>query len=215
MFNNHTMSMITNLAQLGPSINNKDFIAVAAITDNEYPNLLTIYNASILMPPTELLMEWADGNIYIMQTEYPTYLASKDPDDMIIALLAALTKKNIVLYIPQDEFIIYGQILLNYLYYKYGITCNFMNTKFNIDSTKIPFIISKFYIQNLMDFNTYINMYPGQYMLPPFVINKMADECNQFNRPATYAEYEQYFNNLNASKIRNKINMVSIVGDKK
>ena len=212
MFNNHTMTLITDLNILGPSINNADFIAIAAITDSDYPKLPNIYNAAILMPPTELLMEWADGNYLILQNEYPSYLSTKDPDDMIIALIAAMTKKNIVLYIPADEFMIYGQMLLNHLYYIYGITCNFMSTQFSINQSKIPFIISKFYLQDIMEAKTYLDLYPANQLLPQWVINKLAEDLHPFNRPATFQEYEQYFNTLNAQKMTNKINMVKIVG---
>lgn len=212
MFNNHTMTLITDLNILGPSINNADFIAIAAITDSDYPKLPNIYNAAILMPPTELLMEWADGNYLTLQNEYPSYLSTKDPDDMIIALIAAMTKKNIVLYIPADEFMIYGQMLLNHLYYIYGITCNFMSTQFSINQSKIPFIISKFYLQNIMEAKTYLDLYPANQLLPQGVINKLAEDLHPFNRPATFQEYEQYFNTLNAQKMTNKIDMVKVVG---
>ena len=33
MFNNHTMSIITDLRQVGPEINDKDFMILAAIAD--------------------------------------------------------------------------------------------------------------------------------------------------------------------------------------
>ena len=143
MFNDHTMSVITNLNMIGNEINNMNFITIAAITSDrlQHPN---IYDAGILMPPTEILMAWADNVPLVIQNEYPKYLMTADPDNMIVALIAALTKKNIVLYIPKDEFEIFGMELLNYLYMVYGITCNFGTTKFNIDPNKIPYIISKF-----------------------------------------------------------------------
>ena len=87
MFNGHTMSLITNLNMIGNEINNIDFVTVAAITTSDYPPHPNIYNAAILMPPTEVLMAWADGNRFVMQVEYPRYLMTKDADDMIVALL--------------------------------------------------------------------------------------------------------------------------------
>ena len=88
MFNNHAISVVTDLRILGPEINNKDFLAIAAITTNDYPKLPNIYNASILMPPTEILMKWADGDPYILQYQYPQYLRTQIPDDMIVAIIA-------------------------------------------------------------------------------------------------------------------------------
>ena len=200
MFNDHSMSLITNLNILGSDINNIDFITVAAITTSEYPQLPNIYNAAILMPPTNILMAWADG----------------DPFAMIIALLAALTKKNIILYIPQDEFNIFGQVLLNHLYYQYGITVNFGNIAFNIIPNSIPLIISKFYLMDLMEFEDYIASYPANVKLPPIVINKMAQERQPFNYPASFDQYYEYFNQLNMSKSQDKppVIMATIVDNK-
>lgn len=217
LFNGHTMSLVTDLKLIAEQINNVDFITVAAITaTNNYPNHPNIYNAGILMPPTDILMSWADGNELIMQNEYPAYLNCKDPDDMIVALLAAMTKKNIVLYIPANEFAVYGQILLNHLYFVYGITCNYMNAVFNIDPNKIPFIISKFYLMDLMEPQDYLNMYPPNYPLPQFVISKLANDLRPFNYPATFQQYEAYFNGLNAQKMQQmpRNNMVKVVDNK-
>ena len=167
MFNNHSMSVVTDLNLIADQINNIDFITVAAITsEGNYPNHPNIYNAGILMPSTELLMEWADGNVQALYYHYPQYLLSKDPDDMIIALIAAMTKKNIILYIPNDEFQVYGMLLLNHLAFTYGITCNFMNTQFFINQSKIGYIISKFYLNDFIDAEQYLEMYPGNQQLP-------------------------------------------------
>lgn len=221
MFNGHTMTVITDLNLIADQINNIDFITVAAITGSgNYPNHPNIYNASILMPPTEILMAWSDGNDLIMQNEYPAYLNCKEPDDMIVALIAAMTKKNIVLYIPMDEFMVYGEMLLNHIYYTYGITCNFGNAIFSVNPSKIPFIISKFYLIDVMAPEDYLAMYPPNQPLPQFVINKLAMDLRPFAGPATFVDYEIYFNNLNMQKGQqqtgpvNMVNMVRTVGDK-
>ena len=200
MFNNHTMTVITDLRMLGAEINNVDFLAVAAITTNDYPKLPNIYNTSILMPPTELLMKWADGDPFILQSQYPNYLRTQIADDMIVALIALLTKKNVVLYIPNDEFNIFGTLLLDHIYFNYGIICNTPTTQFNMDQVKIPYLLSRFYMIDAMDPNDYIAAYPANALLPDFVINKLAEEMNPFNRPATFQQYAKYFNDLNASK---------------
>ena len=200
MFNNHAMSVITDLRILGAEINNKDFIAVAAITTNDYPQLPNIYNASILMPPTEILMSWADGDPYILQTQYPNYLRTQIPDDMIVALIALLTRKNVVLYIPTDEFNIFGKMLLEYIYFNYGIICNTPNTQFNMDQAKIPYLLSRFFMIDAMEPDDYLAAYPANALLPEFVINKLAEEMKPFPYQATFQQYAEYFNKLNASK---------------
>lgn len=206
-----TMSVVTDLNILGTEINNMDFMSVAAVTNTDYLNHPNIYNASILMPPTEILMAWADGNELVLQSEYPKYLLQKDPDDMIVALLAAMTKRNIVLYIPKDEFNIFGMMLLNHLYYYYGIVCNFGNTQYMFAEYKLPFIISKFYMMNLMEPMDYINSYPTNLLLPEFVINKLAVELKPFNHQATFAEYADYFNGLvRANTTGGKIQMIKL-----
>lgn len=200
MFNNHAMSVVTNLNVLGPQINNADLLAVAAITTSDYPKLPNIYNAAILIPPTEIIMRWADGDPFIMQNQYPNYLKTQTPDDMIVALIALLTQKNVVLYIPNDEFSVFGRILLDYIYYNYGIVCNTPTTQFSMEMDKIPYLLSRFYMIDVMTAEDYLAAYPAGALLPPFVINKLAEEMHPFNQPATFDAYANYFNQLNASK---------------
>ena len=200
MFNNHAMSVVTDLRMLGPEINNTDFMAVAAITTNDYPRLPNVYNTSILIPPTEILMKWADGDPYILQAQYPNYLRTQTPDDMIVALIALLTKKNVVLYIPSDEFNVFGRMLLDYIYFNYGIVCNTPTTQFSMDQTKIPYLLSRFYMIDAMDPNDYLAAYPANALLPEFVINKLAEEMRPFAYPVSFQQYTDYFNKLNASK---------------
>lgn len=207
------MTMVHDLNMVAGAIRNIDFITVAAITTSTYPDLPNVYDASILIPETEILMEWADGNQLILQNEYPKYLMSKDCDDMIVALIAALTQKNIILYIPKEEFDVYGMMLMNHIYYVYGITMNYMNTVFSVNPAKLPFIMAKFFIMGIMEANDFINAYPANYPLPEFVINKLAEELRPFQYPATFEQYADYFNKLNASKEqqRQMVNMVRLV----
>lgn len=216
MFNNHTMSLVTNLSIIGPEINNPEFVTVAAITTSDYPQHPNIYNASILMPPIDILTRWADGDPLVMQYEYPRYLMQLDPDNMISALVASLTRKNIIIYIPQDEFNIFGQLLLNHIYYVYGITLTTPTTQFSIIPSKIPFIMAKFYSIDVMDANEFLASYPANVQLPDFVIGKLAAELNPFNRPVTFQEYAEYFNQLNNSKGLNRpTNQMVRIVDKK
>ena len=62
-------------------------------------------------------------------------------------------------------------------------------------------------------------MYPANALLPEFVIQKMAREVPVPSiGTATFQEYANYFNGLNASKMQNVGNpkqMVTVVGDAK
>ena len=200
MFNGHAMILCNDLNLMSNEIKNIDYFTVAAITSSEIPALPNVFYAGILMPPTQLLFAWADGVPNILQTEYPRYLMTQDCDDMIIAFIAALTKKNVILYIPWDEYKVYGLMLLNHIYYTYGITLLTPNTQFIFDMNKIPIIISKFYMMNIMEAQDFLNLYPANYQLPDFVINKLAQDLHPFNQPADWAQYADYFNKLNASK---------------
>ena len=204
MFNNHTMSLVMDLRLIQNEIRNVDFITVAAITTSKYPEAPNIYYAGILIHPTEMLMEWVDGNQLILQNEYPKYLMEKECDDMIIALIAAMTQKNVILYIPQEENEVFGALLLNHLYYMYGITCNTPFSTFSLNQNKIPLIISKFYLMNVMDPDVFLSTYPANYMLPDIVVNKLAEDLHPFNYPATFDQYRDYFNKLNASKANHR-----------
>jgi hypothetical protein len=203
--------MITDLSLITNQIKNIDYVIVAGITDTEIPD---VFNASVLLPPTELLMAWADNAPYVMQNQYPQYLRNcREADDMIVALLAALTKKNVVMYIPEDEFRIFGNELLNYIYFEYGITMNTPTTTFAFDESKLPMLLSKFYMIDILDAKDYLALYPGQYQLImwPELINKLALEIRPFNRPASYDEYYAYFNNIVRLNMQGLIQPVTIV----
>ena len=198
IFGNHSMTMINDPRLFGPEINNSDFVTVAYVSSSDeftrYPNF---YDASILQPPTEILMRWADGDPFILQNEYPKYLANnKDADDMIVALLTALTKKNIILFIPYDEYNIFGPMLLQHIYFTYGITMNTPTTKFSFNESKLPLLLSKFYMMDLMEPMDFIRSYPRNLLLFPFVINKLAMDLHPFPNGATFEQYAEYFNKL-------------------
>ena len=208
MFNNHSMTVVTDAVVLASFSKEIDFFTIAAITTSDYPEYQNIYNAGVLVPPTQVLMDWANGAPYVLENEYPRYLSSRDPDEMIVALIAAMTKRNIILYIPYEDFKVFGMILLNHIYFQYGITCNFGATPFSVNPVKIPFIMAKFYMTDLMTANEFLSAYPGNAMLPEFTILKLADDLHPFNRPANFNEYAAYFNQVNASKLQEMQKMV-------
>lgn len=195
LFKNNTMTLVTDLSLVADQIRNLDFVITAGITDQQIEN---VFSAAVLIPPTELLMAWADGVPYVIQNQYPVYLSTyKEADDMIVSLLAALTKKNVIIYIPKDEFVIFGNEFLNHMYYVYGITMNTPTTQFSFNIDKLPFILSKFYMMDLMTGKDYLNSYPANYQLPSFVINKLSIELQPFgDEIRSYDQYAYYFNNL-------------------
>ena len=192
MFNNNTLTVVQDLGIIPDPAST----TIATVTQFPLKNAPSnVYFAGILMPPTELLMEWADNNQNILVTEYPRYLMTKDCDDMIIAIIAAITQRNVILYIPPEEFSIFGQLLLNHLYYMYGIICNTPTTMFNVLPEKIPLLVVKFYLLNLMEPQVFLDSYPVNYNIPDAVIQKLAEDMKPFNTPATFEQYREYFNN--------------------
>ena len=194
MFNNHTMSIVTDLSILS-NMQQQDYI-VATITQLPLvgvPN--NMYYAGILYPPTELLMEWADGN-NILPIEYPRYLMTQDCDDMIIALIGSITQNNVVLYIPLDDFNIFGRILLDHMYYLYGVVCNTPTTRFYIIPEKIPLLTVKFYLLDLMDGRVFLDSYPENYNIPDAVLIKLSEELVPYNRFGSIEECRQHFDSL-------------------
>ena len=72
---------------------------------------------------------------------------------------------------------------------------NTPTTTFSFDESKLPLLISKFYMMDLMEPMDYINSYPRALALPPFVINKLAVDSHPFEN-ATFEQYADYFNKL-------------------
>lgn len=202
MFSDHTMTIVTDLNIVANEIQSPDYYIVAAITTSEIPKAPNIFYAGILVPPTDMLMAWADGNMDVIHNYYPQYLQTQDCDDMLVAIISAMIRRNVILYIPQDEFDIFGMDFLTYLYNMYGIVCNSPTTNFWMDVNKLPLLMSKFYMMDIIDGITYMQMYPYNVMLPDFVINKLAYDFNPFNgRQAYFEEYKNYFNQLISLKV--------------
>ena len=224
MFNNHIMILATDLAPFANEIQNFDHFIVAAITSNEIPTAPNIYYAGILMPPTELLMRWCDAacgspDAFVLQSEYPRYLDTIDCDNMIVAILAAMTKRNVILYIPLEEFKVYGDVLLQHIAYRYCIVLQTAYTPFSVNPAMLPLIASKFYMLGVMDADVYLSTFPANYSLPDWVIQKLAIDIHPFATPATFEQYRDYFNQINASKGQPKkmplIRLVDKEGDVK
>lgn len=221
MFNNHKMSVVTKLSDIGYEINDINHVCVATITTDNVPSASNIYNASILVPPTQILMRWADGDQFAIANLYPQYLLSnEDADSFIVSLIAALTQRNIVLYIPINEFQIFGGALLQHLYFVYGIQVesslsqDLSPVPFAIMPEKMPIILSKLYMNDLIQPDVFIDSYPANCQLPDFVINKLAIELRPLDETATFMDYVNYFNGLIANKMSPKKVMIEVV-DKK
>ena len=69
-----------------------------------------------------------------------------------------------------------------------------------MDSSKVPFLMAKFYMMDIMDPDVFLSAYPARYLLPDFVINKLAIDLHPFDQPTTFEQYRAYFNQINASK---------------
>lgn len=203
MFNNHRMSCVLDLAPISQDISIVNNYTIAAITTSYIANSLpNMHYAGVLVPPTSMLMYWADGDYDIIRREYPKYLMSKECDDMIVAFLAALTKRNVILYIPLEEYEVYGPILLNHIYYIYGIVCDTYTSTYSFDINKIPLIVSKFYAMDIMDLDNYLASYPVNCPFPDFVIPKLSIDMNPFPQGATFDQYRAYFNNMNYNRLQ-------------
>ena len=64
-------------------------------------------------------------------------------------------------------------------------------------------------MMDVMEAQVFLDSYPGNYQLPDFVINKLAQDLHPFNYPASYEEYKNYFNTLNASKLQQRKRMTA------
>lgn len=202
MFNNHSITVVTDLNLLQGDISSLTIATITQFPMNNMPP--NVYYAGLLYPPTELMMRWADSVRYdVMSIEYPRFLMNKDQDDMIVALLAALTKSNVIIYIPPEEFSIFGGIFLNHLYYVYGVVCNTPNSTFYIVPDKIPFLVIKFYLMNLMDPDEFLKLFPSNYPLPDEVVFKLSNDLMLFD--GTLEQYRVYFDKIRQRNNEKKV----------
>lgn len=213
MLGKFQMSVVT-LESTAIDLANRPNYKIAMLSGDT--NLLShpnIYDASILVPPTELIMLWADGNIIAMTNQYPLYLNNKDQDEMILALIAASYTKNIVLFMSDAEFDMYGSILLLHIYNKYGIQCTLNGYgKFWVDYSKLHNIINGFFMMDLINGKTYLEAYPTNIDFPQYVIPKLIEYFGDpfEGKTMRYSDYYWHFKEMNY-KLLPKMEMATMV----
>ena len=70
MFNNHSITVVTDLNLLQGDISSLTIATITQFPMNNMPP--NVYYAGLLYPPTELMMRWADSVRYdVMAIEYP------------------------------------------------------------------------------------------------------------------------------------------------
>jgi hypothetical protein len=206
---------------VGYNINNIDLLSVIAIADaGDYAPHPNIYNMAILQPSTDILMRWADcPNAMqagaLISAEYRQYLSTPDCDEIIVSILAALCKKDIMIYIPAESFDIFGMVFIDHIYQMYGIMCGLnFNGRFYVNPNNYPFILSKFYEYSFISAQLYIEKYPSMMRLPDWVINKLAIEMKPTHMPVDFQWYVTYFNDLNSKTVRPLNEMVTLIPDR-
>lgn len=200
--NGCSISLVTDANMLRGLVNNPAVVIVALTANpNELPKPNNnIHVFSDLVPPTPLLMMWADGAQAQFLSGYNYELANNPAcHNVIITLLATLVNNNVVLYIPQDEFDIFGMALLEYIRFIFGITVNSLFSVFSFDDTKIPFILSCFYMEGYMTHEDFIASYPkGLQFYDPAVLFKLGQDFGIMTlNVADLASY--FFNMCNAN----------------
>lgn len=168
-----------------------------SIEPNEYLGPNVIY-ASILLPPFEAVSAYLDTEDLLAKQIYFDYLSTREPDMYICALLAASLKGiNIVIYIDKDMYEIgFAGMFHEFLLMTYGVNINSCETQnFGFIPTAIGVILSKLYLYDFMDFDSFFMMYPQGMPLEKFILPRLLADFNPFTVPATELDYYNFFMN--------------------
>ena len=167
------------------------------------PNLIP---ATILLPSYECVAAELDGELEIAGAIYSEYLASKEPDMFICAIITALLDPatNILLYVGQDELnMSFINILIGYLMNEYGIIIGSSIDQFSYNIAYDAVILSKLYLYELINYEFLFTMYPAQVNIPEYIVPKLVHDMNPYLQVQTPEAYYCYFNDF---KNRIKLN---------
>lgn len=108
--------------------------------------------ASSFVPDYNMMSVLIEGNTNNFMHMYVESLGSKAAMEMMTAILAALFKgTNILFYIPKEAVDLkYGQLLLEYIEYNYGIRTQTKSTMFGFNPKYLGKIVELLYLSNLV-----------------------------------------------------------------
>ena len=166
---------------------------------DRYPNMLA---GSILLPPYDAVSAEIEEMYFDAATIYSQYLASRDPDMFLSALLAASVQGiGLAIYIPREaQNMKFVANFLSYVLYTFGIQIQYGNILYMYNNGfDIP-NLCKLYLYDLINIEQFLLMYPSDMSIDPIVLNKLVFETrNPYTKNNTPQEYLEFFNHFRTS----------------
>lgn len=184
--------------------NNERIVILAENLRNSLPiNPDIITFGSILLPSYNAVEAELNGDLNLFARIYSQDLMSTVQDRFIVLLLAALAKGiNILLYIEKDEYysLHFKDVLATHIYNAYGVMIGNERTKFGVDESYSPIILSKFYLYDYISSQDFLRTYPVGLDIPLDTLSKLTMEYRPYVVSPSSEAYNAYFKNFIANQ---------------
>lgn len=128
---------------------------------DNFPPMIDVIPASILLPPYEAAVLQLDGMLKEFEYQYILYLESPDVRKYMSMLFKGLMLgKHFIIYLGKDEIELpFFGILCNYFATRYGVVIGGPNQPYSHNVAN-PAVIETLYEFDLIDHNTFLMYYP-------------------------------------------------------
>lgn len=170
-------------------------IYIAEEVESIYATHPAIITAGALLPPIDAIQAELDGNLMDSIMLYEAYLLREEADPYIsILLAAALNQIPIGIMFGKDEKNMqFPKMLVDFVYKYYGLVLGLQGkVQPYIEEQSLPSVLAKLYMQNIIDYKTFMERHPDLPMLP-VVISKMIYDVNPVVSIKDIQHYAEYF----------------------
>ena len=178
---------------------------IIAVSDTVDPNLMRTFNmvgASILVPPYQIMMMYAEGDLNNFRMGYISYLQEGPAAEYIAAILkAVISGINMVLYAPQDDIGAFGEPLQLYFGEMFGIPILNIDTNSVAPSQSNPnkyaTMLNHMYFYTTLSAQEFIQLYPiSSVALNETLLHKLIQDMKPAIPEPSCDNYRNYFINL-------------------
>lgn len=156
------------------NLNTCKTIIIADETDKY--NIPGKIGGNLLSPPYQALVAIIDNDEEKFRYEYMNYLITDPTVNKFINIIlkALIVGTNIIFLIDKDGPVKFDMVLKEYFMMTFGIILGDSHTQFQYDINQNFVILNKLYIEDDINPNEYLKLFPLEIPFDPFILRKLA-----------------------------------------
>lgn len=174
-------------------------IYIAEDINTRYASHPALITAGALLPPIDAIQHELNGDIIKSNMIYGDYLESEEANQYVsIIVAAAIQNVPIGIMFGRDEMEMqFPKMFIEHMYNYYGLVFG-VSGKVDpyILENYLPIDLSKLYIMNIIDVQTFILKHPPLFPIFEGAIPKLIYELNPPVKDKDFIHYVEYFENM-------------------